>query len=293
MHKDLRKFDDETAKQHYYEWGREEGRVCGPIKSRDDFLKIVPDGECVLEIGPFLEPCYRAPKHDVRYFDVLDREGLVARAREHIDEGVFPAERFEPAIEACPEIHYVHPTGDLSSINRTFQYVLSCHCAEHQPDLIAHINGVADHLDPGGLYLMILPDKRYGFDHFLPETRTIDIVSAHLSERKLHTVEMVLEHRLETTHNDPVRHWNGDHGMRRWDEYTNDRPDLFPHLWDEAKEASVRYIDVHQWKFTPETFRRDVRRLRNLGLINLSVERVYPTLRDSMEFYAVLRKSQV
>jgi len=49
------------------------------------------------------------------------------------------------------------------------------------------------------------------------------------------------------------------------------------------------YIDTHAWQFVPESFGLLMRTLKAAGLTPFEVERVYPTLRLSNEFYAVLR----
>lgn len=184
---DLSRFTPESARIHFEIYGQSEGRAGGDIGTRAEFLDLIPKDEPVLEIGPFLQPCLRRPRHQVEYMDVMDRDGLIQRAREHIHNGNFLAEDFEPLIEIAPHIDHVHPTGDLSIISKKFQFVLSSHCIEHQPNLIKHIKDVENLLLPNGIYFIIIPDKRYCFDHYLPETRTIDVIASHLEGRRVHS----------------------------------------------------------------------------------------------------------
>ena len=65
---------------------------------------------------------------------------------------------------------------------------------------------------PGGCYVIIIPDKRYCFDHFINETTIADVVNMNVNKVKNHSVKSVIEHRGLTCHNDSVRHWNNDHG---------------------------------------------------------------------------------
>ncbi len=152
----------------------------------------------VLEIGPFCNPCMTG--RNVRYFDVLDRAGLLKRAAE---QGYL--------VVSAPKIDFVSPVGDLSVVDATFDAVVSSHCIEHQPDLVAHLAEVARILEPGGRYFLLVPDKRFCFDHFLAPSTVAGVVDAWKEGRKVHRLASVLEHRALTTHNDTARHWAGDH----------------------------------------------------------------------------------
>jgi hypothetical protein len=137
---------------------------------------------------------------------------------------------------------------------------------------------------------MILPDKRYGFDHYLNESRFVDVLGAHLEGRTLHSPAKVLEHRFETTHNDPIRHWDGDHGERLINSFYVEHPDLVSHMYEEARSACVKYVDVHNWIFTPDTFNSAISRLWREKFIHFILSRVYHTVRYSMEFYVILHR---
>ncbi|WP_156134016.1 hypothetical protein [Ensifer sp. ZNC0028] len=247
----------------------------------------------MLEIGPFLNPCLRRPAYSVKYFDILNKEQMVARARKIItySEEEENRKHLLAGIEAAQEIDFNHPAGDLSSVSGRFRNVFSCHSIEHQVDLIRHLNGVFDLLEPGGRYYVIAPDKRYCFDHFHPETRFIDAVAAYIEGRQFHPPGKVLEHTMNLTHNDPARHWAGDHGSRRIDnEFFTERPGVFENVLEQARLAMGQYIDVHSWIFTPASFRVVMRQLFERGFIKMPVARIYPTLWNSMEFYAVFEK---
>ena len=89
--------------------------------------------------------------------------------------------------------------------------VFSSHCIEHQPDLVRHLQEVANLLEPDGAYFLLIPNKLYCFDHFIAETSVADVMLAHHLGHRVHTLASVIEHRALTTHNDPSRHWLGDH----------------------------------------------------------------------------------
>jgi SAM-dependent methyltransferase len=51
-----------------------------------------------------------------------------------------------------------------------FDFVISAHVIEHLPDALGAINSALRVLKRGGLFMLILPDKRYTFDHRRPIT---------------------------------------------------------------------------------------------------------------------------
>ena len=243
-----------------------------PSMTRADFVASVPVDKPVLEIGPFDRPWLSGP--EVRYFDVLSQEGLKARAATE--------PRRRPS--RCPFIHYVSPTGDLSIVDAQFSAVFSSHCIEHQPDLIRHLREVGRLLLPGGHYYLIVPDKRFCFDHFIPETQIEDITAA--KGRTHHTERKIEEHALALTHNNNVLHWLGIHGRASPDDPTaRARHEDFM-----KRSRSGEYVDVHAWQFTPGQFRDRMQKLFGDGEIPLEPERVHNTGFAKIEFMAVLTK---
>jgi 2-polyprenyl-3-methyl-5-hydroxy-6-metoxy-1,4-benzoquinol methylase len=268
LHPDLTGLGPNDLIAHYRSFGVTEGRAANSLRDRNDFVKLVPEGASALEIGPFCSPLLRGS--NVSYFDVLSREALVARAH-HI--GLDPS--------SIPRVDYV---GELSTIERRFDVVLSSHCLEHQPDIVRHLQEVEQLLMPDGAYFLLVPDKRYCFDHFIPLSNLAEVIVAHYEGRKVHTLRSVIEHYALTTHNHSLRHWQRDHGAEFEDFDSRYRAAI--HAFDDAKG---KYIDVHAWYFTPDSVNRILSALRNIGLIKLCVQRVYPTRYGSGEFWIILR----
>jgi SAM-dependent methyltransferase len=268
---DLAGFDDDALRSHYLSHGLREGRLASEAAVRENLVALVdPDAE-VLELGPGWSPVFRGPK--VRYLDVLTTEGLKARAVEHGAEE-----------SLCPEIHYVN---GLNAIDRQFDVLFSSHNIEHQPDLVRHLSEAARVLRPGGVYMMLIPDKRYCFDHFLPETTIAEVLEAFMERRTRHAARHVIEHIALTAHNHPSEHWAGVHGQSPFE---GAAPRLKAAL-DKLQNAGDSYIDVHAWKFTPSSFRRIFADLGALGLAPFEVVRVYETPAGRNEFGVVLRKA--
>jgi GT2 family glycosyltransferase/SAM-dependent methyltransferase len=274
---DLKHFTDEELLSHFEKYGRAEGRAGSALSFREEFLKNVNDAGDTLEIGPFCNPQLRGD--NVRYFDIADRETLIQRAV-----------ALQCAIAEPPVIDYVSATGDMNIIDGRFDQVLSSHCVEHQPDLVRHLDDVSRILRDGGAYFLIVPDKRFSFDHYREESTIADVLGAHIERRKLHYARSVMNMRFLATHNDPVAHWQGQHGV----------PGLQQRGLDGVKEAVEQlienagiYIDTHAWYFTPTSFRTIVTILNELSLSKLKVEKIYNTPFGRLEFCAILRKGSI
>ncbi|KQX22742.1 MULTISPECIES: methyltransferase domain-containing protein [unclassified Sphingomonas] len=260
----------DAAADHYTATGRAEGRVASPLALRENLIGLIDDGRSVLEIGPFCSPLLRGPA--IAYLDVLDADQLRARAVEI---------RIDPA--GCPaHIDYV---GGLDQVRRRFDAVISSHAIEHQPDLVHHLQQIERILAPGGLFCLIVPDKRYCFDHYIAESTIADVIEAHREQRRRHSLASVIEHVALTTHNDSRRHWAGDHGPA----VPADRAARVEKAIRDHDFNPGRYIDVHAWYFTPDSFRTIIETLAGLGLTGLELAGVYDTARDRNEFCAVLR----
>jgi SAM-dependent methyltransferase len=262
--------DDKAASLHFTTVGRADGRAGSPFAFRERLAAELSDGRSVLEIGPFCRPLLRGA--NVEYLDVLDAQELRRRA---IELGIDPA--------GCPE--RIHHVGSLDAVRGCYDAVVSSHSVEHQPDLVSHLEQVSRVLAPNGQYVLIIPDKRYCLDHFLPESGIAQILQAHSERRTVHSLASVVEHSALVTHNDPVRHWRGDHG----EPLPRDRARRIRQALAHHAANADGYIDVHAWQFTPDSFAAIIAALNELGLIRLDLVGVYDTPRDRAEFCAVLQ----
>ncbi len=230
-----------------------------------------------LEIGPYFHPVVTG--ENVRYFDVFNTEELRRNAAADPDPQVTP--------DTIPEMHYSDKNADLSVIPERFAEAFSSHCIEHQPDFIAHLEQVHDLLEPGGRYVVLVPDKRFCFNHFVPASTVGDILQAHLEKRTRHTLAAVVDHFAGSTHNDPKRHWEGDHADEDyWSGYTA----RLQHALELYDAADGDYIDLHAWYFTPDSFAHICETLHETGKIRLRLECVGDTRVYGLEFGAIFRR---
>ena len=245
-------------------------RLAQPI-SRATFLRDIDPADC-LEIGPFDNPQIKGD--GVRYFDVLDTESLRKRARRH-----------GRSFSGVPRIDFVSPTGTLGVIDERFRSVFSAHVVEHQPDLVRHFQDVARILEPGGIYHVVCPDKRYCFDHFIPLSSLDEVLHAHRTGRTNNAPATIRNHVANITHNRAWKHWLGWHGRPK----IADDPGIATIAAVEcARAARGEYVDVHAWMFTPATFRDIVGTLCREDLIPFTLTLVTQTRFGEQEFFARL-----
>jgi SAM-dependent methyltransferase len=273
--RDLRQLSPRDAQHHYDYYGREEGRLCSIVANRQNFLSLVPQDGVMLEIGPGAAPAFPGAAREVTYLDAFAAEQLRSQF---------------PEAESVPEIDVVW-RGEpyLKLFKQRFDAVFAGCSLDHQPCLITHLSDVAGVLKPGARYFVVLPDRRYTVDHYLPDSTFADALDAYAAQRTHHSARALAAQLLFLTHDDGVRHWRDDHGAdpRALSPDPRLREVLGALL--RAVRANAAYLDARAWQFTPGSFRRLIETLANYGLSPLRVERLYPTIRPAKEFYAVLR----
>lgn len=275
-YRDLSHMDGKQLLEHFETYGRGEGRVASPACRRKDFIELCTAVQSILEIGPFCNPALTGP--NVSYFDVLSSDQLRERA---LAIG-YP-------IRSVPNIDFIDPRGDLSVVDKKFLAAFSSHCIEHQPDFIHHLKQVESILVEGGLYFIIIPNKLYCFDHFISKSTIANVVDAYINSYRIHRLESVIEHRALVTHNDPLRHWRGDHADLGNIKSVEEK---VLSAVNEYKRANGAYIDVHAWQFVPGSFREICEQLYNMDYINFRPIRVYDTPYGSNEFCSILELSR-
>ncbi len=278
---DLRKFSDSELEQHFKNHGIDEGRISSFYSLRENLISLILNkGYKSLEIGPFFAPALRGK--NVFYFDALTTSELISRAKKlNIQDA-----NTDIDINNIPDINYSDPEGNLNIINDSFDVILSSHCIEHQPNLIKHLNDVFKLLNDRGRYFVIIPDKRYCFDHYLPTSNIAEIIQADYENRTIHSLRNVIEHRSLLTHNDSIEHWKGNHGH-----ISNDNiMDRLSSAVSEYETSNSQYIDVHAWQFTPQSMHTILTQLEIANKISFSSKKVFTTPWGRNEFIVILEK---
>ncbi|MDR7253570.1 hypothetical protein J2X46_002560 [Nocardioides sp. BE266] len=237
-------------------------------------------GRC-LEIGPLSNPVVGADVADVRYVDVVDRDGLLAHYAGN------------PAVDpdAIPQIHFslTRPDGTVSSLaeavgaDAPYQHVVASHVIEHVPDLIGWLRDVASVVAADGALLLAIPDRRYCFDVRRTPTTAGQVVQAHLDGDRTPSARAVVDHFLRAVDYPADRAWSGEAPPEA---ASHPVEDVMQQL---ARQQDGAYVDCHVWPMSPRGFADLVGDLLRLGLVDFSVERITATRVGDQEFYATLR----
>lgn len=230
-----------------------------------------------LEIGPSFNPV--APKragYNVHILDHLDTQGLREK---------YP--HLEPEnIEHVDFVWHGEPLAELIGKTGVYDWIVASHVIEHVPDLVTFLQQCAQLLKPTGRLSLVVPDKRYCFDSFSPESSTGQILDAYHAKSKRPTPGQIYDHYANSVNRD---------GSIAWDPTSNGKlalhhdPSEGKKMWRQA-QASDEYVDVHNWRFTPEGFRLLIADLEALELIPIGVIKQFGTV--GCEFFVTLGKHE-
>jgi hypothetical protein len=73
-------------------------------------------------------------------------------------------------------------------------FVLSNHSIEHQSKLLQHRMEVERLLEAGGCDFVVIPAKRFCFDHYMPETPLSLVIEAYINNHTRHPLHSVFDH---------------------------------------------------------------------------------------------------
>ncbi|MCF8450131.1 MAG: hypothetical protein K9G49_09705 [Taibaiella sp.] len=276
LHADLRNagFDEQAMELHYRTFGAKEGRRSSSINTRKDFLNLIPEKASVLEIMPGYSPVTSG--ENVKFFDLQTRDELVSDAHELYVQ--------TPTI---PEIDYVSADGNLGIVSEKFEVVVSCHNIGRQPNLIRHLQQIEALLVSDGHLFCIVPDKRYTYDYFNPETTITSVLARHISDNSATNSEDLLMATIMRTHSDSLRHWKDNHG-NQYLEFERRFSELSGKYGIGGILASDR--NLQKTIFSPESFCNIIQLLNELKQTQMNVVRMYPTLFGRAEFFVILQK---
>jgi len=231
-----------------------------------------------LEIGALNVPTLAPGECDSRFLDWFSTDDLRSR---HMNNPVVPPDSIAP-------IDYVIGDRNFSEhVDNTFDLVIANHVIEHIPDLVHWFDQVAQIAEPKGRLFLSVPDRRYTFDFFRPETDVVEVVAAHLDGLERPSRMQIAKHLYYFT---PIDHrdvWAGKHptGLKP-------RMSLGEALGRSADLATT-YTDVHCWVFTETTFQTVIDGLISADLIEWRIDAIEPVLPNENEFRVLLRRANV
>jgi predicted SAM-dependent methyltransferase len=236
-----------------------------------------------LEIGPSHSPI--APKSSGFNIHILDHANAVELCEKYRSLGIS-----EDKLSNIEDVDFIWKGEPLSAVVREvnyYDYILASHVVEHTPDLISFLKECELMLKPGGILSLAIPDKRCCFDILRSISTLGDVLQANYEGRVRHTPGTIFNHFSM------VAFKNNCH---TWDRF--DKSELkFVHNLTEAMEmfnlsiANDDYIDVHNWIFTPESFRLMISDLKLINKTSLSECVFFDT--DGFEFIIQMKKGDI
>lgn len=230
-----------------------------------------------LEIGASY--CPVAPKKAGYRVEVLDHASAEVLREKYKTQNV--------DISNIEEVDYVwsgEPLHELTGKTDYYDWIVASHVVEHTPDLVSFLRQCETMLKPGGLLCLAVPDHRYCFDIFRPVSTPGSVIQAFLEKRNRHTLASVWDHSSMITRKGEQVAWYAGHPgeylpMHRFDEACS----IFSYA-----QTATEYIDVHNWVFTPASFKLIMLDISTLGYSGLQVCNFFPT--DGCEFIVQLEK---
>jgi predicted SAM-dependent methyltransferase len=249
------------------------------LERREKALVMINRHGLGLEVGPSYNPiASKKAGFNVHILDHASAEELRAKYEGH---GVTVAN-----IEEVDFVWRGEPVSQLIGGKECYDWIIASHVIEHRPDLISFLEECETLLKDDGILSLVIPDKRYCFDCLHGPTSTGELLDAYDQKRKRPSAGKVFDHFASATKRNGQIAWDAD--TRGTIEFVHDFSDAIKH-WQQARTTNG-YFDIHNWRFTPASFRAIVYDLRALGLIHFEIKVEFETV--GCEFFATLQKTQ-
>ncbi|MBO3276233.1 methyltransferase domain-containing protein [Pseudomonas schmalbachii] len=231
-----------------------------------------------LEIGASY--CPVAPKSQGFNVHVLDHADASTLKEKYKNQNV--------DIRKIEEVDYVwsgQPLHELTEKKDYYDWIIASHVIEHTPDLVSFLQQCEIMLKPGGILCLAIPDHRYCFDIFRPTSTPGEVIQAYVEKRRRHSLSAIWDHFSMITRKGETVAWHKGHSGN----FNFIHPSL-----DDAKrmlafaQESDEYIDVHNWKFTPSSFKLILHDIQSLNYTSFNIKSFFAT--EGCEFIVQLCK---
>ena len=217
----------------------------------------------VLEIGAFATPTISPSEARLKVLDFFTTDELVEQAK---------------LIGTDPEkvipVDYVCQDDNLAVVTEVFDIVIANHVFEHIDNPIKWLQDIRSLMREDGVLLLVLPDKKYSFDKFRPDTPVSHLLYDYFAPdrdlKEVHALETALYYDLTYI------------GQKNNSEYKFDAARLH-------RSLAESHPGIHCHVFQAETFETAViKPLLFMGLVDMHLLEVR-TCRQFGEFAIVLQ----
>jgi len=241
-------------------------------------LKFVDKTKPGLEIGPSLNPA------------VTKKDGYNVKILDHLSESELKEKYKHRDLTNIESVDYVWKGESYRSIigeDVYFDWIIASHVIEHTTDMITFFNQCSNLLTSTGIISLAIPDHRYCFDHYRVKSSLAQVIDSFHFKNTKHTIGSIAEHYLNAVKNKGRLAWSK---ARTDNEYSLCFTTSQAIAKIKTNVASKDYIDVHNWKLTPNHFQSIIVDLNLLGYIDLKLKSISRTI--GHEFYATLIKGK-
>jgi hypothetical protein len=226
-----------------------------------------------LEIGALDLPFVTPDEGNVEFADYATTEELRERARlapGHSAEFVVPVD------------HVLRDTG-WESVPTGYDWIAAAHVIEHAPSMIDWLRSVGQKLIDGGILFLVIPDKRYTFDFFRPESTLGKIFEDYFHKKTVPGISEVFDGCYYSR------------SLSASDIRTNSAQLEFDIQSTEsaltvAQSTTEQYIDVHCNVFSDRSFSVIIGILCNERWVPFTIEEMGAIEQFEADFHCVLRK---
>lgn len=244
-------------------------------RRRATIARLIPTPGRILEFGPFDNPTFHRSHGDqVDYLDFSSADELRRLASNSPNRN---PDRIDDVAFVVKSKHFA------ASVDSLFDLAVANHVLEHVPDPITWFFNLKQVLRPDGHVFLALPDRRYTFDYFRPESTATALVEAYELDLERAPMWQVAEAVYYHSEVDVHDRWR-----------TGAEPVFSPRFSLEqaveiARDKSKTYSGVHCWVFTAESFERCVASLQTSGLFDFRIDSLKGPISGTREFHVVLR----
>lgn len=241
--------------------------------------RVDTSGRRGLEIGALANPVLEPGTPGVLFADRVSTAELRALYAGHERADGLDLSRLVPVDVVIGDGTVAAALGSRGPVD----YVVASHVIEHVADPTGWLRDLSDCLVEGGLLWLVVPDKRFTFDHFRAPTTLRELLEAHLGGWRRPSPGQVYDAVAHGVPVEPLDVWRG-RPIRR-------PPPAHAQALALARSAAAgAFHDTHCTVWTPGQFAGVVGALIAADLVPLEFARLEPTPLPHLEFYVTLRK---
>ena len=232
-----------------------------------------------LEVGPSYNGiCRKSDQYNVDIVDHFNEHDL-RKKYSHLGNN---------EIENIEHVDYVWKGESLSGlINKKYDWIVASHVIEHMPNLIDFLKQCESLLNNNGNLVLVVPDKRYCFDHYRQLTCISKVIDVYENNSKTHSKGSYIDHALNSSTRNGGGCWSRYGSLKKKNISLSSKKTPIIDIINSSNNISFD-TDIHNWVFTPSSFFLLIHDLNKLGYINIGIKEIKHTI--SYEFYVCLEK---